>query len=678
MYVVENFHIADAEQLLIDGNHFDKERLDFIKRLDSCDLLAVPGSGKTTALQAKLFCLSKLQSFSTKDGILVLSHTHAAVDEIKKKLSLSCPNLFQHPNFIGTVQDFVDTFLAIPYYNNHYKHPISWIDSEIFRDELKKDIQRKWINKNKIWSWYKFNSINQALEFGIKFSTDGKPIYWNYSSNKPFEVAPNNIPKTWKGSEEVNRAFILNILVDLKKKILQKGILSYDDCYALAQKYIYVFPRIKSILRARFKFVFIDETQDLQEHQLDLVNQLFCDDSVCYQRIGDVNQSIFHEGSHLSVCAWNPQRVINFNNSLRLSSSVGSVVDAFMLQRESNQTVNGVRPNQPVIGPYLFIYDYEHRDMLKRKFEELIDYYQLKNVPESKYGFHIIGWNSKWPNNTAFNPQNLRLFDLFPEQTSGDLFSAKYAENVADYMRMALNFSDNHERTSWVHSIICECLRKCGMYDRQMVKGKQCNRIFSPTSMMKYLEEFPNNLILSYKLKVLSVVKLLVQSRFSEAYNQVKDLANWLLHQISVQHSQEYKDFMNGTYIPPEVGLLVEASDDIQIETIHKAKGKTHCATLYVETMYEKKYESQHVLNCMKKKATKTKPTQYFSNPFYKEIGDTPQGAYARRAMKMVYVGLSRPTHLMCYAMHASSYAQYDHEKLKACGWNIIDLTIHA
>lgn len=678
MYVVKNCHIAEAEQLLIEGNHFDKERLDFIKRLDSCDLLAVPGSGKTTALQAKLFCLSQLQSSFAKDGILVLSHTHAAVDEIKKKLLMPCPNLFKHPNFIGTVQDFVDTFLAIPYYSYHYKHPVSRIDSEFFREEFKNAIQGKWIKNDKVWSWYKFKSDNQALEFGIRYSADGKLSFWNYSSNKPFEVAPRNTPKTWKGREDANRLHILKILSKIKTNIMEKGILSYDDCYAIAQKYIYVFPRIKSILRARFKFVFIDETQDLQVHQLDLVNQLFCDDSVCYQRIGDVNQSIFHEGSQLSVCAWNPQGVITFNNSLRLSSSVGSVVDAFMLQRESDQTVNGVRPNHPVIGPYLFIYDYEHRDMLKRKFEELIDYYQLKNVPESKYGFHIIGWNSKWPNNTAFNPQNLRLFDLFPEQTSEDLFSTKYAENMADYMRMAVNFSDNHERTSWVHSIICECLRKCGMYDKQMIKGKQCNRIFSPTSMMKYLEEFPNNLILSYKLKVLSIVKLLVQSRFSEAYNQVKDLANWLLHQISVQHSQEYKDFMGGTYIPPDVSLPVGASDDIQIETIHRAKGKTHCATLYVETMYEKKYESQHFLNRMKKKATKTKPAQYFSNPFYKEIGDTTQGVYARRAMKMVYVGLSRPTHLMCYAMHTSSYAQYDHEKLKASGWNIIDLTIHA
>lgn len=109
MYVVEDFHIADAEQLLIGGNHFDKERLDFIKRLDSCDLLAVPGSGKTTALQAKLFVFLNSSLFLQR-MVLVLSHTHAAVNEIKKKLSLSCPNLFQHPNFIGTVQDFVDTF----------------------------------------------------------------------------------------------------------------------------------------------------------------------------------------------------------------------------------------------------------------------------------------------------------------------------------------------------------------------------------------------------------------------------------------------------------------------------------------------------------------------------------------------------------------------------------------
>lgn len=74
--------------------------------------------------------------------------------------------------------------------------------------------------------------------------------------------------------------------------MFDRGVLSYDDCYVLAQIYINRCPRVKSILRKRFKYVFIDETQDLQEHQLEIMDQLFCDDSVCFQRIGDVNQSI--------------------------------------------------------------------------------------------------------------------------------------------------------------------------------------------------------------------------------------------------------------------------------------------------------------------------------------------------------------------------------------------------
>lgn len=107
---IDDIHIAESEQLLIGNNHFDQERLKFIRSLDSCDLLAVPGSGKTTALQAKLYCLSKLRPYSAINGILVLSHTNAAVDEIKRKLSKACPSLFEYPNFVGTIQDFVDSF----------------------------------------------------------------------------------------------------------------------------------------------------------------------------------------------------------------------------------------------------------------------------------------------------------------------------------------------------------------------------------------------------------------------------------------------------------------------------------------------------------------------------------------------------------------------------------------
>ena len=94
----------------------EKERINFISNFDTNDLNAVPGSGKTTALLAKLLILEKNLHFSDGSGVLVLSHTNAAVDEITRKIGPYCPKLFAYPNFVGTIQSFVNCMLAIPLY----------------------------------------------------------------------------------------------------------------------------------------------------------------------------------------------------------------------------------------------------------------------------------------------------------------------------------------------------------------------------------------------------------------------------------------------------------------------------------------------------------------------------------------------------------------------------------
>ena len=104
--------------LLLKGEKFDLERKDFIKNLSDIDLQAVPGSGKTTALLSKLLILEKYLPFTDGAGILVISHTNAAVDKIKNRIERYCPKLFAYPNFVGTIQSFVDQFLALPYYLN--------------------------------------------------------------------------------------------------------------------------------------------------------------------------------------------------------------------------------------------------------------------------------------------------------------------------------------------------------------------------------------------------------------------------------------------------------------------------------------------------------------------------------------------------------------------------------
>src|SRR3990172_5480424 len=101
--------IAYAEKVLLPaGKTFDAERRAFIKRFDTLDLQAVPGSGKTTVLLAKLVILERYLPFSDGSGILVISHTNAAVNEIKNRIGKYCPKLFSYPNFVGTIQGFVD------------------------------------------------------------------------------------------------------------------------------------------------------------------------------------------------------------------------------------------------------------------------------------------------------------------------------------------------------------------------------------------------------------------------------------------------------------------------------------------------------------------------------------------------------------------------------------------
>lgn len=74
------------------GKEFDEERKVFIRNFNTIDLQAVPGSGKTTALLAKLVILERRLPFADGSGILVLSHTNGAIDEIKEKFKIILRN----------------------------------------------------------------------------------------------------------------------------------------------------------------------------------------------------------------------------------------------------------------------------------------------------------------------------------------------------------------------------------------------------------------------------------------------------------------------------------------------------------------------------------------------------------------------------------------------------------
>ena len=106
--------IARAERLL--GVSFDDtNRREAILCTDTTDVQACPGSGKTTLLVGKLAILAGKWSWKDQ-GICVLSHTNASRHEVQERLAdyPAAHKLLRYPHFIGTIQTFVDRFLALP------------------------------------------------------------------------------------------------------------------------------------------------------------------------------------------------------------------------------------------------------------------------------------------------------------------------------------------------------------------------------------------------------------------------------------------------------------------------------------------------------------------------------------------------------------------------------------
>ena len=471
---------------------------------------------------------------------------------------------------------------------------------------------------------------------------------------------------------EDNIRYIKDKLNGLKSVLLNKGILNFDDCYFFAQKSLAQHPQLIDLLRLRFPYVFIDETQDLQLHQIEIIDKIFDCNEVCLQRVGDINQAIFHSESESKGCSWVPRNILTINNSMRVTSEIAGIVNPFMVTRNSDQKIIGLRCLDKRIPPFLFVYDFDHKDRLKQRFKDLIKYYNLHETYEGqKYGFHIIGWNVRWPEGVPLDPNKLRLADIFPEVKAFKGTDSSNNKTLDWYLNESKKINTTGKKCRLIEDIVCETLNRCGQAYLVNNDRTSYRSVFTPSLLRKYIECQSLPFVNEYRCNLLNIVRSMCIFKYDELYKMIPEFISWFLKSLSIKEAEDLSAFFEC-----DGDVEVNKSDDIVlVEKVHNVKGQTHCATLYVETMYNGSYESMHVLDKIKKKATKKTPAIYYSNPFYKEFSIINERMHAQSALKMLYVGMSRPTHLLCYAMHKSSFLQYNKTKLTKCGWVILDLT---
>lgn len=762
---IKSNHIKEAEAILINGNSFDEdERVPFIKNLETRDLLAVPGSGKTTALQAKLYCLAKQMPFEDRSGILVLSHTNKAVEEIEKKLKNHCPQLFEYPNFVGTVQGFVNHFLANPGLHQKYGAYLSVVDDQIANKNIEIEIAKKQdaskfhsflffqsypanavIDKNKLIS--EFGLSGQETSEFIKILQSKKAIskgslnYEKVKNNEKrsslnlsekFKQILDSIHKSaYKKANEEKFKIGCQYSIDFKELrfirydqklgfssesggcllgvyefLFKKGIVRYRDCYSIAFQYVVEYCKIIDILRSRFRHIFIDEAQDLEKYQLDIIESIFnTNESTCViQRIGDINQSIYNSGKSIKVeCDWKPRNPLPLNISHRLTKEVAEVVDFFTLKKDFKHSNNESHEFKVVsasnirqtIKPHLIIFDNNTKGQLKPKFEELIRQFNLYDGSKgenTKRGYKIIGWSGTWKEEDSKG--KLRLENIFPDEYKTAIESKKNRVKLCDYLVYNPKIRTLKKYQEDIIDALCALLRSVECKAKVTRKRQEIERYYTSQILWKYIVDESRKTdgklseqdLLDFKSNLyIWSFSIATNNNIETTYKEIKSFvndtfSNWLGftvdNEVSAFLGTVYKNIVvSDTNTEPNTSESIPI--EIEICSVHSVKGQTHCATMYVETSYHS-YETNKLI-IQSKPATKKRAAEYFNNPLLKQNHNfaNEERPQAKLAMKMMYVGFSRPTHLLCFAVLRDNLTdeQLSYFKSNDSGWSVVDLT---
>lgn len=662
--------ILYAEKILLPlGKHFDRERRDFIVNLDTIDLQAVPGSGKTTALLAKLLILERYLPFENGSGILVIAHTNNAVKEITDKLRPHCPKLFSYPSFIGTIDSFVNTFLALPMYENLFHQKVSVIDADSYKLACSKfrltnirDFNYQENNNAKAFLLGNGELVNN-LRFG--YNEQGKLVLLRDLNGSELIIKRPNSKNDYSEQEKER---IKKWIIMFKTKIWKDfNIIHYDDSYFLADHCLRNNPKLKKLLQLRFKMVFVDEMQDMESHQSHLIEEIFFKKHTIrhtYQLIGDYNQSIFTGGSGQIVAMWenNTRKTLTLTYSHRLSTEIAKIASKFALHQpdlmiDSSKTVG--------IKPHIIVFDKDTAGAVLAAYAELVKkFVDNGSIPCSEKSiFKAVAWRKNLGESAIKDERyTLSSFFEFNDITKKDKEDYPHA---LDYLRSA--HSNNNGSLSGFYEIIIKIFIKfLRLEEIKDSSGKN----YSKTSFFQKLKS-DENFYLNFKLNLYRWTKAAFSGDYETCLNQITTYiaSEEFITLFESQLTEKSADFfltnpeeeLTEDLTPNKVNIFEHNGIKIDIDTVHSVKGQTHTATLYFETFFRTVYESD-LLPSFFGENHNLKPNQ--KNTKTKQ-----------KAMKMVYVGFSRPTHLLCFAVCKERFATMNAENKLDELWEVIDIT---
>lgn len=348
MFFTETEYIR-VESATLAGYQFNAKQREFIELMESRYVVAGPGAGKTTALSAKIvLLLMSLMRTNSNKGICVITKTNVAVEEINRILrNVNLSNL-GHPHFIGTLHNFFNSYLAIPYIKKVLNPNFIRFGKQNDHLPIVKDLVTK-------HPYFK-NWSKSAREVVSRKINDSNLLINSLLNQFELENTTN-----WDKFDR-HATHMLTIKLNLKKA----GFFSFDETILFSE--ISLNDTIISILRKRFSYVFVDEFQDTDKKSIELINKIFNTTGNMVQYIGDPNQTLDFNGEmpyvdssilfHLNISNRFGKQIAN-----QLSYIVNDVaIKCIEKKRSFNPVLLVYQSQEKLVGEYKKIFEFYLKD----------------------------------------------------------------------------------------------------------------------------------------------------------------------------------------------------------------------------------------------------------------------------------------------------------------------------
>lgn len=634
----------------------DEPRRNFLRSMDTVDLAACPGSGKTTLVVAKLAILARHWK-SRMQGICVLSHTNAAREEIEKRLSGTevGQRLLRFPHYIDTIHGFTSRFLASPWLRSK-GISLQAIDDEATQKARRRELTyREHLGAQSAFE-KKFKSLHSLR---IRSADFDQPLGAEDIGFAPHTATYKSVVKSLSGAAKA-------------------GYFCFDEVFVLGHALLDQGESVGAALRLRFPCVLIDEMQDTQPDQAGVLQRVFPrdDPGIRVIRVGDPNQEIFEKNTPLLDPFPGPGRQLEIASSFRFDQAIASIANPFAYVPITNGLIGLRAPRAPGRIPNtIIVFPDEDATGVLDEYGKLV----LKHLPAEtrKAGVYAIGAVHRLENYKA-NQYPKALEHYWPTYRSDTTKTSFKPRTFAEGAHIARRYAMRDPTASSSVELLASCLANLGLLAfpgsqvqlRSRYQASVVQKLTTKPKAFAWYREclqqilfVPSAVTEQHWVKVITPKLLLLAAALYDSEGVTADLQG---HQYLA-----WEPAATATEAGEGGGSLIntyrfqDGADgvDIQMSSIHSEKGKTHAATLILET-FRKTHFIQKFMPWLEggKAATKRPPDS------------------AKKDMMLMYVGMTRPTHMLCLAARQSSLGEGAvREKrrvaLETAGWSILDLT---